>query len=161
MAVRVISGLFLCPMISSTAEMTVPHQTTAHSSEPLLSSNHDHEFREQKMGCSFSCCRRRKRVIQEDEEPLLKSASSSQQHDGLLEKLADALAALKAGKVPSQEQINAFSRIALQSDLLHSDSNVYSDLNDDTAAERQRLVTSLRDVLESIIWLGIEKNGTL
>ena len=129
------------------------------------------------MGFCFSCCRR---TVDEhdDREPLLpryhdQSHIPYRSRDPLppprtsFDKLADIVAALHAGKLPSQEQVNRALRHALTSDLLNPES--YGGLGHDHGArtkEQEELEETGRNVLHAIreasqalLEFGMEKNG--
>ncbi|KAI0746172.1 hypothetical protein C8Q76DRAFT_706217 [Earliella scabrosa] len=128
------------------------------------------------MGFCFSCCRR---TVDEhdDREPLLpryhdQSHIPYRSRDPLppprtsFDKLADIVAALHAGKLPSQEQVNRALRHALTSDLLNPES--YGGLGHDHGArtkEQEELEETGRNVLHAIreasqalLEFGMEKN---
>lgn len=118
------------------------------------------------MGFCFSCCRRSRPEDREPllprqvthEEPLLSSRSQ-------VDKLADVLAALQAGKLPSQDQTNAALRRSLRSDVLAVEGSKtarvlgqgrqYGPLSE----RGQTIVKDVREVIEAVIQFGMEKNG--
>ncbi|KLO05644.1 hypothetical protein SCHPADRAFT_1002788 [Schizopora paradoxa] len=116
------------------------------------------------MGLCFSCCRRRKPVYDPEQDPLLKSESPtrSSRLDGSprthLEKMADVVAAIEAGKLPSQDQLNNFGKELLAANFLKKSNASGMALDADLAAESERLVDSAREALEAILQMGIEKN---
>ncbi|KAH9932567.1 uncharacterized protein B0H18DRAFT_1115809 [Fomitopsis serialis] len=111
------------------------------------------------MGFMMSCCRRR-RSHQGDSEPLLpkytgqpRDAPGPATH---VERLADVLAAFKAGKLPSQDQVTHALQRILKSPLLDADARVadYGSLSN-TGRE---VITDMRDIAEAIVQFGLEKN---
>jgi hypothetical protein len=114
------------------------------------------------MGFCFSCCRRRRRRHPPVEsEPLLASQTSSAdslpEPTNYIQKATDILAALKANKHPSQEQLNQFLQLLLRSEFL--DVNVpttgYGPVSDDV----KKVVLDLRELVEALLMIGMEKNG--
>lgn len=108
------------------------------------------------MGLFFSCCRRHK--DSKDREPLLpKDRVNAAANEYLpsqtqLEKLTDVVAALKTGKLPSQDQLNR----AIQSLLRSTSPNQsYGTLSE----QGKQVVSDLRTLLETLLQLGLEKNG--
>ncbi|KAI0697282.1 hypothetical protein BC835DRAFT_1339033 [Cytidiella melzeri] len=111
------------------------------------------------MGLLFSCCRRRK--DDKDREPLLpKQRVDAAANEYLpsqmqLVKLADMVAALNAGKLPTQSQLNHMIRLLLRSSAFGQpiDSS-YGTLSD----VGKEVVSDFRELLESLLLLGLEKN---
>ncbi|KAH9859151.1 hypothetical protein C2E23DRAFT_801645 [Lenzites betulinus] len=114
------------------------------------------------MGFCFSCCTsRRKRSPRagsyddDDREPLLNASSripggSSDPlpaPKNVLEKVADVIAALNAGKLPSQEQLDRALRKLLASGILDTD---------DSAGVRG--TDTLEDACQAVLQFGMEKN---
>lgn len=103
------------------------------------------------MGFFFSCCRRH---TSEEREHLLDS-----QHDLLppptshLQKVVDVLAALKAKKLPSQNQLNAILQVLLRSDVLNV--HGYRPTSDDA----RKVVLDVRECVQALLQIGLEKNG--
>ncbi|KAI0762170.1 hypothetical protein BD413DRAFT_606873 [Trametes elegans] len=127
------------------------------------------------MGFCFSCCRRRKRPSDEqsDREPLLQSQRHTTRmlggsSDALpppktpYERIADVVAALGAGKLPSQEQLHEVLRRLLASGVL--DSSTSSEDPSSVAGEEEieetgrHVVESARDVAQAALQFGMEKN---
>lgn len=105
------------------------------------------------MGSCLSCCRRQK---SQECEPLLSS-----QFDSLppstshVQKAVDVLAALKAKKLPSQDQLNAFLRVLLCSEVLdvHGITG-YGPISDDA----RKIVLDVRGCIDALLQIGMEKN---
>ena len=62
------------------------------------------------------------------------------------------LAALRAGKLPSQDQLDALSRVLIKSDALNTKSRNLS-------PEGQRVIQDVRGILQVLLVFGLEKNG--
>lgn len=115
------------------------------------------------MGFVLSCCRRRK-IRKDDEEarPLLRDGPESSDQARLLARLANIVGALKAGKLPSQEQINHAVRLLLASDTLKPTiATATATLqNYELSEPAARVLLCIRQVLEMVAQVGLEKNGT-
>jgi hypothetical protein len=106
------------------------------------------------MGSFFSCCRRRK---SSEREPLLPKNRIEHIPPDFNRIFADIVAALAAGKLPSQTQLDRASRFALHSEILRVD-----DLRSDsgTLGENWRtILKDLRKVIEASAEIGLQKNG--
>ncbi|TFK46962.1 hypothetical protein OE88DRAFT_1739005 [Heliocybe sulcata] len=109
------------------------------------------------MGICSSCCRRRK---DPEREPLLPTDSSD---DALpppqssFEKLADVLAAINAGKLPSQAQIDKALKSALASDALQP--NVVLRGYGPLSESGRRVIEDARDLISAVLRAGVEKNA--
>ena len=108
------------------------------------------------MGSCFSCCRRRKSP---EREPLLPQHRNDSQDELLpsptspLEKVVDVLGALKAGKLPSQAQLNAIIRELMSSEVLDTQSGMasgYGPVSDDV----RKVVLDVRECLQTILDAG-------
>jgi hypothetical protein len=112
------------------------------------------------MGLFFSCCRRRKDSA--DHEPLLPkyhvdaSANEYLPSETQLTKLADVIAALKTGKLPSQDQLGRIIQSVLRSTVIESTTRTTHGTLSDSG---KQVLTDFRELLESILLLGLEKNG--
>ena len=108
------------------------------------------------MGICSSCCRRRKKSP--ENEPLLNRDSADPSPSLIkFEKAADVFAALQARKLPTQNQIDRILMIALKSDALDVSSlgkAAYGPLS----TVGKRVISDVRDVLETVLQLGLEKN---
>lgn len=109
------------------------------------------------MGLFFSCCRRQKH--HGEREPLLPKhrAGSATANEYLpskeqVIKLANVLAALRTGKLPSQPQLNEFIQSLLRFIAPHPS---YGPLSE----PGRQLVSDFRELLEVLLITGIEKNG--
>jgi hypothetical protein len=119
------------------------------------------------MGFILSCCRRRKPSRDSEEsQPLLRNNADraapceSRPSTYIFTKLGQVLGALKAGKYPSQAQINHAIQLLLSSELLNTESHGRSS-SAELSDSGSRIVHCLRAVLERIAQFGLEKNGTL
>jgi hypothetical protein len=106
------------------------------------------------MGVCLSCCRRRSNS---EHEPLLAPQPGSvPEPTTKFQKAIDALAALKANKLPSQNQLHSFLQVLLRSDVL--DVGVtpgHGPVGDDA----RNVVLDVRECLEAALQIGMEKNG--
>jgi hypothetical protein len=114
---------------------------------------------------------------QDDREPLLpkhqqphtpQSAEQAEQPptDEPLSKLADVLAALSAGKLPSQNQINNFLRRILNSNVLQETQDAQSRTtpeilrgNGPLSRRGRKVIQDVAHVIEAFLQFGMEKNG--
>lgn len=110
------------------------------------------------MGLLFSTCRRRKDSA--EREPLLPKHRVENASDAYtpshahLTKAVDIIAALRAGKLPSQEQLNGILRTVLQQTALESGS-----ANGPLSEHGRQVVSDLRNLVDAFLALGLEKNG--
>jgi hypothetical protein len=74
-------------------------------------------------------------------------------------KLAPAMAALKAGKLPSQDQLDKLLKAALDSDVLSPGIGRGGSRTGRLSEEGARVVRAIRKVMEASIHLGEAKNG--
>ncbi|KAL5528669.1 hypothetical protein ACEPAF_7805 [Sanghuangporus sanghuang] len=120
------------------------------------------------MGFCFSCCRGRRDKQDKDEDGerqrLLRSDTDA---DALkhpeqrtpYEKIADVLAALHTGKLPSQQQIDGVLRKLLRSEFFDLDSDSGHGGNGDALDEGvKKVISDGRDVAEIVLQVGLEKN---
>ena len=119
------------------------------------------------MGFLFSCFRRPS--TDDDHEPLLSSQSSIQEElyppESHIDKVADVIAALRVGKLPSQDQTNAALQKIMRSNVLAlfdsksarvlGQKQQYGPLSD----RGKTIVKDIRELVEAIIQFGLEKNG--
>ncbi|KAI0369621.1 hypothetical protein BV20DRAFT_1077187 [Pilatotrama ljubarskyi] len=121
------------------------------------------------MGFCFSCCRRDHTDTDSDREPLspLRTASSSDvlpPPKSSLEKIADVVAALNAGKLPSQQQLDEALRRVLSSGILDSSGDV-DEVDEAQLGQRdlgeaeRRVVDCAREACQALLQFGMEKNG--
>ncbi|KAI0355792.1 hypothetical protein OH77DRAFT_1589761 [Trametes cingulata] len=135
------------------------------------------------MGSCFSCRRRTRSPkpshsdTDPDREPLLPSSRhSGSRADALppprtaLEKVADVVAALNAGKLPSQAQVDEVLRRVLSSGLLNSDSVEGAGESGGIGGEgegegerelgeaERRVVGCVREACQAVLQFGMEKN---
>jgi Family of unknown function (DUF5923) len=106
------------------------------------------------MGNLLSFCKKNKR--QEDELPLLDADREElPQLTTGLEKLFQSLGAFSAGKLPSERQLEYILRKALNSGLLLDEAFLR---NGPLSDRGQKVLQDLREVIEAILQLGMEKN---
>jgi len=112
------------------------------------------------MGFCFSCCRRRRESP--EHEPLLSAQTNSTESlpepTSHIQKAIDVLAALKANKLPSQNQLNSFLQSVLRSDVLDVNGHGvtgYGPVSDDA----RKVILDLRECIEAVLQIGMEKNG--
>lgn len=119
------------------------------------------------MGFCFSYCRRR-RSPNDDHEPLLPQAAINGDippPQSYLDKAADVFAALRVGKLPSQDQINAALRKVLHSQVLSVEDNKSARVQGrrqqyGPLSERGKIMLNdIRELVEAIMQFGMEKNG--
>ncbi|KAH8077512.1 hypothetical protein BXZ70DRAFT_698575 [Cristinia sonorae] len=108
------------------------------------------------MGLLFSCCRRSR---SSEREPLLPKHSHTDsparpsQRD--LNKLAHVAAALRAGKLPSQDQLNGYLRYISQSSFLRDDQASGGGRLSDSG---RKVTEALRATVDALLQVGLEKN---
>jgi Family of unknown function (DUF5923) len=117
------------------------------------------------MGCLSYFFRRRRRSS--EREPLLPTHHDStvptqgySPREPLLHKLADITGALQKGKLPSQDQLNIILQSILKSDLFHDEGHVMSGYGS-LSQNGRRVLQDMRETIESILQIGMEKNGGL
>ncbi|KAJ3935650.1 MAG: hypothetical protein NXY57DRAFT_866327, partial [Lentinula lateritia] len=105
------------------------------------------------MGLFLSCIRSRKPARGRQEcEPLLDSElEESQQLKDLFRKLVDIVAALDAGKLPSQHQLNHLIKVALKSEILHPKEG-------SSSLAGHKVLLDVREILGLLAVFGLEKN---
>lgn len=113
------------------------------------------------MGFCFSCCRRRPKDRGE-REPLLPKSTDDvlpppQSH---LDKVADVLAAISAGKLPTQSQLNHALQALLMSDLLDARAAAHVIGYKPLSTAGQKVVEDAREVVEAALELGMQRNST-
>ena len=120
------------------------------------------------MGFCFSCCRRRRRSTEDDREPLLSPHPAAEAPAGsYTDEAADILAALRVGKLPSQEQTNTALRQMLRLDVLYVNggdsksarvlgrAQQYGPLSE----RGKTVINDIREIIEAIVQFGMEKNS--
>jgi len=106
------------------------------------------------MGVLLSCCRRQK--DHSEREPLLPKDRPEPEAPRYNEAFADVVAAINAGKLPSQTQLDHAARLALNSDLLNvEDSSGPGTLSDNW----RKIVGDVREIIEATVEIGLQKNG--
>jgi hypothetical protein len=102
------------------------------------------------MGASFS----RKSV---ESEPLIApTPDSPPEPTSRFQKAIDVLAALKANKLPSQDQLNAFLQSLLRANLLDVGGVAgHGPISDDV----KKVVQDVKELFEAVLQIGMEKNG--
>ncbi|KAI0314477.1 hypothetical protein OF83DRAFT_1063748 [Amylostereum chailletii] len=111
------------------------------------------------MGLIISCCRRRK-PLHPETEPLLGDAPERQADRDFLRyrKLGQVLGALRAGKYPSQQQVDRMLQLFRTSDLLNApESGPSSEAV--LSAAGCRFLAQARQVVEAVAQFGLEKNN--
>ncbi|KAF5351172.1 hypothetical protein D9756_008342 [Leucocoprinus leucothites] len=124
------------------------------------------------MDACLSCFSSKRR--DEDREPLLPKHQRHQRQvsqpnepppDEPLSKLVDVLAALSAGKLPSQTQINDFLRRILRSNILRDSQDTQSRTTPDIlrgngplSKRGRKVIQDVSHVIEALLQFGMEKN---
>ncbi|KAJ3892590.1 hypothetical protein GG344DRAFT_18095, partial [Lentinula edodes] len=105
------------------------------------------------MGLFVSCIRSRKPArCREEREPLLDSElEESRQLKDLFRKLVHIVAALDAGKLPSQHQLNHLIKVALKSEILYPTEG-------SSSLTGHKVLLDVREVLGLLAVFGLEKN---
>ncbi|GLB39185.1 hypothetical protein LshimejAT787_0603470 [Lyophyllum shimeji] len=109
------------------------------------------------MGSCLSCLRGESESA--EREPLLPTVAPPPpvpRSPTPLEKAADILAALQSGKLPSQDQLDIILRSNLRSSLLQCDLSVSG--SGPLSENGRRVVDDTRELIESILQFGMEKN---
>ena len=102
------------------------------------------------MGTTFS------RKAAESEPLVVPPSDSLPEPTSYFQKAIDILAALKANKLPSQDQLNAFLRLFLRTDMLDVDKVAgHGPVSDHV----KKVVLDVREVIEATVQIGMEKNG--
>ncbi|KAL5523594.1 hypothetical protein ACEPAG_7767 [Sanghuangporus baumii] len=120
------------------------------------------------MGFCFSCCRRRRdrpgkdgdgesqRLLRPDTDA---NALKHPEQRTPYEKVADVLASLHAGKLPSQQQIDSALRKLLRSELFDVDSvSGHGGDGDALDESAKKIISDGRDVAGILLQVGLEKN---
>ncbi|EIW63656.1 uncharacterized protein TRAVEDRAFT_69572 [Trametes versicolor FP-101664 SS1] len=115
------------------------------------------------MGSCCSCCRQRRapRSNDSDREPLLPANS----YDALpppktpFEKIADVVAGVRAGKLPSQQQLDGTLRSLLASGVLDTADGLDGAAGEENTADAaKRVVDCAREACHALLQFGMEKN---
>ena len=102
------------------------------------------------MGVLFS------RSSPESQPLIIPSTDTLPEPTSRFQKGIDVLAALKANKLPSQEQLNSFLRLVLHADVLDVDGVAgHGPVSDDV----KKVVFDVRESVEAVLQIGMEKNG--
>lgn len=104
------------------------------------------------------CCSafRKRRPRDSEREPLLPKYAPEIPPQSQFDKAADILAALSTGKYPSQQQINRALGLLLSSDVLKTGNAA---LSGPLSQHGQKVLDDICNVLQTLIVLGVEKNG--
>lgn len=108
------------------------------------------------MGVCCSCLNR-KRGPRGEREPLLPKYAPKVPPQSQFDKVADILAALSAGKYPSQDQVDNVLRILINSDALKTENAA---VNGPLSTSGHKVLNDVRGILHALIKLGMQKNGT-
>jgi hypothetical protein len=95
---------------------------------------------------------------------LRQHASGLVEERGTVDKIVDILVAFNAGKLPSQAQLSRFLRILLASELLRQDGREII-IGKTTSVgpmskDGRKILNDIRNLVQSILQFGLEKNGT-
>jgi hypothetical protein len=116
------------------------------------------------MGFVFSCCRRRRKADRgddDDTEPLLYDQAGSQRKREpytFARRIAQIIGALKAGKLPSQEQINRAMQLFLASEPLRRIEDTSSTSEYVPSEQARRVMLCTKETLQKFAQFGLEKN---
>lgn len=108
------------------------------------------------MGLLLSCCRRTKQPKDHEQDPLLPNSqlrSKVKPTPNSLNKVADVAAALHAGKVPSQDQVNDGLRLLLRSFLTDQGAG-----GGKLSKSGHETLKAARSVCDALLQVGLEKN---
>ena len=117
------------------------------------------------MGIFASCCRRRKPSSGSEREPLLpkqrvqQAVEATAPSQDQLNKLAEVLASLKAGKLPSEGQIEHALRYLLESEVLEESGGRAWRQYGSLSRAGTKAVRDVKEVIEAMLVFGREKNG--
>jgi hypothetical protein len=103
------------------------------------------------MGSCSSCLRRRRTTA--EESPLISHQRSTRKERSSLEKAADIVAAINAGKLPSQDQLTQLLQLCLRSGIL-----VDTPGHGPVSKDGQRVVLAVRDLVQCLLELGLQVN---
>jgi len=116
-------------------------------------------------------CFGRSRSSDNEREPLIPKhgpPNSQQQTNGssssvaerpLLDKIVDALAALNAGKLPTQEQFTRLFQQLLKSELLKDNAGKVVSGNGPMSKQGRKVIGDVRVLIYTLLQFGMEKNG--
>ncbi|KAJ3514706.1 hypothetical protein NLJ89_g2228 [Agrocybe chaxingu] len=76
-----------------------------------------------------------------------------------VDKVVDALAALKEGKLPTQEQLNRFLQVLLKSEFLKEELGRFTTGNGPTSRQGRKVLWDVREVVEAFLQFAMEKNA--
>ncbi|KAG5654547.1 hypothetical protein H0H81_000072 [Sphagnurus paluster] len=108
------------------------------------------------MGSFFSCCRE---DSSEETEPLIpESPQQTEQPVSPLDRTVDILVAFETGKLPSQDQLNHIIQVLINSSVLHFNEEQPATTTGRLSENGKRVLNDFREVLESIVQLGMERN---
>ena len=92
------------------------------------------------------------------------SSESGLVERGTVDKIVDILVAFNAGKLPSQAQLSRFLQILLSSELLRQDGgseNIGKTTGvGPTSKDGRKVLSDVRNLVQSMLQFGLEKNGT-
>jgi hypothetical protein len=77
-----------------------------------------------------------------------------------VDKIVDLLAALNAGKLPTQDQLSHSLQALLKSELLKEDKGGVISGNGPMSKEGRKALGDIRDLVQAFLQFGLEKNGT-
>ena len=90
------------------------------------------------------------------------NCSSGPEERGTVDKIVDILVAFNAGKLPSQAQLSRFLQILLSSELLRHDGSASKKTTSvgPMSKNGQKVLNDVRNLVQSMLQFGLEKNGT-
>ncbi|CAA7268403.1 unnamed protein product [Cyclocybe aegerita] len=103
-----------------------------------------------------------------EREPLLPNPGQRQRETvnrplgvdhSIVDKVVDALAALKEGKLPTQGQLNRFLQVLLKSEFLKEELGRFTTGNGPTSRQGRKVVRDVKEVVEACLQFSMEKNA--
>jgi hypothetical protein len=117
------------------------------------------------MGCGLStCCG--KRAKSQETEPLLPQYYSDYTSDETIippqstfNKVADVIAAVQAGKLPTQDQLNIILQHVITSQVFHLQDEPEFRSSTRLSERGRTLLSDVKEILQCLVELGLEKNS--
>lgn len=110
------------------------------------------------MGACCSYCSSNRRPRNDEREPLLPRYAPKAPPQTQFDKVADIIAAVSTGKLPSQAQINGALQLLLRSEFLRTQAPV---AEGPLSARGRQILDDFRETVGAIQVLGAQKNGAI